>query len=109
MAEDAPAGRVSSAVSAEVSRVRRRRIRTGYDTGTGVPARTIQPDAARSRDRTRGWTARRLGWRVRTRPVAQARALADRGHSRRSDAQSRPRAAGPPRRALLPALRCAVL
>ena len=52
----------------------------GYDAGSCVPARTIQPDAARSRDRTRGWTARRLGRRVRARPVAQARALADRGH-----------------------------
>ena len=109
MAAEAPVGKASSTVSAAVSRGRRRRIRTGYDTGTGVPARTIQPDAARSRDRTRGWTARRLGWRVRARPVAQARALADRGHSRRSDAESRPRTARPPRqRALLPALRRAV-
>ena len=53
--------------------------------GAVRPCAYDPPDAARSRDRTRGWTARRLGWRVRTRPGAQARALADRGHPRRSD------------------------
>ena len=53
-------------------------------------------DAARSRDRTRGGTARRLGRSVRTRPGAQARALADRGDPRRPDAESRPRQARPP-------------
>ena len=37
------------------------------------------PDAARSRDRTRGGTARRFGRSVRPRPGAQARAVADRG------------------------------
>ena len=77
--------------------------------GAVRPCAYDPPDAARSRDRTRGWTARRLGWRVRTRPAAQARALADRGHPRRSDCESRSRAARSTRqRTLLAPLRRSV-
>ena len=67
------------------------------------------PDAARSRDRTRGGTARRLGGGIRARAGAQARTLADRGRPGRPDAQPRPRHARPPRqRALLAALQRAL-